>query len=262
MRVMPAFAAAAGAAVLALIGSPAGAAPAAVLAPVPAGAVPATPASADSARLIDAIVGQLDLNQVIGRVTEQLIDKFAEGDPAVSAGIAAEPALRGRIKAVIEPQMKIWVDRNLALKRPVWQYLIASNMTGAEARQIADFYFSPLGRRFIAAAARNVTAANVLDAAARHDRAGLVAAGSRDLEAGKARAVTQLIPTLTPAERVRIVRLAGAPAMRKLNERVLPPMMRSAMTLEPEIFHADEVAGLRGAIRALIDPDGAPAAAP
>jgi hypothetical protein len=94
---------------------------------------------------------------------------------------------------------------------------LSNYFTVPEAREIAAFYASPLGQKFMKTVSGNMSFDATVDASMKSDSKDNTAGiADADLDKTVGRSMAKLIPTLTPAERAELMRFSQRPVYHKL----------------------------------------------
>lgn len=199
--------------------------PLAMLASAPAVQAQAQPGSAVSAgkvdaafyAIYDAVLGGADMEQVAIAGTDSVYDSIGRNDPGFTTFAAGKPALKAQFRAATLPFMRIWMGRSTAHVREEIAVKLSKHFTIDEAREVAQFYASPLGRKVMKSVSANMTFDATIDSAIKSDdpnAGGGIAEKDVDQTIGKA--MPGLLGSLTAAERAEMARLEARPAFRKL----------------------------------------------
>ncbi len=169
---------------------------------------------------------------------------------------AAKPGFIDAVIAAIRPTMIAYSERVRADYRPRMQAVLASHLTPAEARDVAEVYLSPPGRKMMAGVSRNVSADSVVSGI------GTALADGReadDYEVTRAQVETDMRRTmgavlneLTPADFAEFARIAKEkPAILKM-QAIRPDIMALRTKMENEQPNAEESAKLEEAVVAVV----------
>lgn len=203
---------------------------ASVLAGSPALAVPTTPAAQDGKSatgivdaqalapayydLFDSLYAGVDQQAVLDGIVRATADLIVRNNAEVGALAAQQPDLRGKLAARIKPALEKHRDNMAPIQREETAQFMAGYLTAGEARTLANFYTSPLGKRALASASRNMNFNNSIAGAA---RTGEVSAAdmSKDFRSGGAKTGRELMAKATPAELRQMIALMRTSAYAK-----------------------------------------------
>jgi hypothetical protein len=166
----------------------------------PAGSAQAAAAQPDRAygQLYDAIVGGFDFDAMGLKMVGDVYDSMLRARPELAALDKQRPGMRERFAALCMPYFKLWLPRSRDLARQRSVVELAKSVTPADARQLAGFYGSPLGRKVIKAVGNNLTFDATIDASIKGNG---TASGKRaDMQSSIAGATGEFLKSLTPAE--------------------------------------------------------------
>lgn len=197
-------------------------------APAPAAAMPAAldPAYYD---LFDAITAGIDGDQTADIAANAVIAGLKRNNADLAALAARRSQLEPRLHAAIAPYMRIWIARSKAVRRDAMAAALAARMNPAEAREIATFYISPLGKRVMATIVGNLTFDAQVDAAMKvGDAKPAKDAAAQDQRATMSGYLGALLPSLKPDEAKAMVAFTRTDGFKKL------PMISAAMAAIPE----------------------------
>ena len=218
---------------------------------VPAQSAPIAKADQPYFDLYDSIIGGLDLDQMANQGADAIFDGMARNNAEFAALAKSQPGLKGEFRSVAKPYLSIWVGRTFSMKRGRVAAKFKEHLNPAEARELAAFYGSPLGRKMLRAVGNNLSASNTVDSALK-GRSGKVDQNAvRDDEADTVSAAMQdLIPNLTPAEQRQMLALGKTSAFRKLDgvaeamQSVPDPAFNEIATQEEQKAFAEALGAL------------------
>lgn len=206
---------------------------------LPAAALAQAAPSAQSAKpdkayfdLHDAMISGMDLAAMTDTAADAVFDGLVRNDPTFAEMAKGKPELRNEFRAVARPFMRVWLERATTVRRNQIARKLTVNLTPSEARELADFYGSPLGKKVMLAITRNLS----LDASVDTVFAGKSASSDRaarttDEDRTANNAMQKLLPTLSPEEQTQILKFGKTKAFGKL------PVVSSAFSevAEPTI---------------------------
>jgi len=176
-------------------------------------ASPSQVADAAHADVYTSIIEAVDENLVIDNISATMTSQMATADPAMAVLEKAYPGLSAAIVAAVRPHLMGYTRRVRELYRPRMIAVIAGHLTVAEAREVAAFYRSPVGRKLLGGVVRNTDGKNAM-AVAIKDKA----VTGEALTADSRSAVQRAMAGLTGDDFAEIGRQARAhPALLKLN---------------------------------------------
>jgi hypothetical protein len=188
--------------------------------------------------LISAIEGTVDQDQMINGAVNALKRQFAS-TPEFAAADAASPGLIDEVATGLRPILYQQNRRVQMLFRPEMIALFARNLTPAEARSIADFYRSDLGRKLVGNVAQAYTPDATLSGL--KDETPVTADQVRE---DISSAVVSGIGQLSPDELRQMGEMAIAnPALLKL-QQVNPAIQQIRVKMENEPLTAEENAAV------------------
>jgi len=197
-------------------------------APAPA-SVPVPAADQPYAAVFDVLVGGLDIDQMAQVGADEIFDGMVRNDNRFASMARSQPDLKTRFRAVAKPYLATWIKRSNDMRRPLVIDVLKKNLTLAEAREVAAFYGSPLGRKFMQSYSRNLSADKTVDAAIRGRTSEVDKAAQRaDEKASVDSTVAALLPSLTMAEQRQLIAFSGTQGFRKMQK------MGNVMSLIPE----------------------------
>ncbi|MFO6446007.1 DUF2059 domain-containing protein [Erythrobacter sp. NE805] len=201
----------------------------------------ASPAAAEDpayGELFAAMLDSADQQAAYDGIAASIAREYAKV-PEIAALEAAKPGLIAAIVTGLRPALVSYGDRVRAQYRPRMLAAFARHLSPAEARDIAELYRSPIGRKLMAAMSRNVTADSVVSgigtAMAEGKDPNAVEVSRSQVEADMRRATASAMGELTPADFEALGQMArNKPALFKLNlVRGDIMQLRTAMENEP-----------------------------
>jgi hypothetical protein len=210
----------------------------------PAGPAQASAPQPDQAygQLYDAIVGGFDFDSLGVRMVDDVYDSLLRARPEMAALDKQRPGMRERFAAICMPYFRLWLPRSRDLARQRSVVELAKSLPPADARQLAGFYGSPLGKKVIKAVGNNLSFDATIDASIKGKGA---AAGTRaDVQNSVVGATGEFLKSLTPAEqrefnafiqsgalnRVSAMNAALARAKSPTSEEISTPEERAAFS--------------------------------
>ncbi len=190
----------------------------AALAQSAAGSAPAAQVPAVDAaylRFYDAIVGGVDMGQMAIGGADSIFDGLVRNQPKFADVARRNPGLKGEFRTATLPFLKMWMDRSTAAMRGKVAARLAKYFTVAEAEEVAQFYGSPLGKKFLKAVSESMSFDTTVDQAISGGKPEAGIAGA-DMDKSANRAMARLLPTLTADEREALMRFSQRPVFRKL----------------------------------------------
>ncbi len=166
--------------------------------------------------LYDAIVGSLDVDVLAAKGADEIFDGLVRNEPAFADMAKKRPAMRDEFRTAATPYLAIWMDRSKQARRNQGAVAFAKYMDPAEAGEIAQFWGSPLGKRFVAAISRNISMDGAVDAALKTPGKGDFELTGKDQDQTVSAAVAEFLPTLNPAERSQMEQFAKTRGFAKL----------------------------------------------
>lgn len=166
----------------------------------PAGLAQAAAPQPDKAygQLYDAIIGGFDFDALGARMVDDVYDSMLRARPEMATLDKQRPGMRERFAAICMPYFRLWLPRSRDLARQRSVVELAKSLTPGDARQLAAFYGSPLGKKVITAVGNNLTFGATIDASIKGQGS---AAGERtDMQNSVAGATGEFLKSLTPAE--------------------------------------------------------------
>lgn len=198
----------------------------------------------------DAMIGGMDLAAMTDTAADSIFDGLVRNDPSFSALAKGKPQLRDRFRTIARPYLRVWLERSTTVRRDQIAQNLSTKLTLAEAREIADFYGSPLGQKILAAITRNLSLDATVDT---------TIAGKNGFSDSKARAtdenqtmnkaMQQLLPTLTPEEQGQILKygrsktFAKLPLVSKAFDEIPQPTIDEISTAEEREGFKKELTG-------------------
>jgi hypothetical protein len=198
----------------------------------------------------DAMIGGMDLAAMTDTAADSIFDGLVRNEPSFSALAKGKPQLRDRFRTIARPYLRIWLERSTTVRRDQIAQNLSTKLTLAEAREIADFYGSPLGQKILAAITRNLSLDATVDT---------TIAGKNGFSDSKARAtdenqtmnkaMQQLLPTLTPEEQGQILKygrsktFAKLPLVSKAFDEIPQPTIDEISTAEEREGFKKELTG-------------------
>ena len=166
-------------------------------------------------RFYDSIVGGVDITQMATNGADSIFDGLVRNEPKFADVARRSPNLQDEFRAVTLPYLTMWMERSTSAMRGRVAARLAKYYSIAEADEVARFYGSPLGRKFLKAISESMTFAATVDQAVSGSKpeSGIAEA---DIDKGASRALARLLPTLTAAEREALMRFSQRPVFRKL----------------------------------------------
>jgi hypothetical protein len=214
---------------------------------------PAAPASIDPAYdgVIAAMLEAVDQEAAYDGIAASIAREYASV-PEIARLEAIKPGLIKAIVAGLRPVMLSYGNRVRSDYRPKMAALLARYFTPDEARDVAAFYRSPVGRKLMGNVSRSITAdatvSGIGSAISEGKEPGDIKVGSDQIAADAAKATGAALGQLTQDDLKALDRMAREkPALLKLNlvaAELLP--LRTAMENEPPT--ADEIAQIQEAV--------------
>lgn len=173
----------------------------------------ASPAQAQDshAALIDTIQANADMDVIMARVLAET-DRQFRIEPNFAALEAQSPGTIAQVVKAMAPTLRNYQGRVRTKFRPEMIEAARDVFTADEAQELADFYGSEVGRRFLALLSKNFSVGNVIEGAI-DDTKVTADAIRRDQQA----TVSQTLGALSPAEMQEIQdALAGSVAITKM----------------------------------------------
>ncbi|MEQ1497239.1 MAG: DUF2059 domain-containing protein [Novosphingobium sp.] len=167
--------------------------------------------------LYDSIIGAVDLEAMSAMASGEVFDAIVRNEPEFARKVSGKKGIRDRFIAMCLPYFRAWIPRSIKIARDRSVAALAPVMTPAEAREMARFYGSPLGRKISAAMARNMTFASQLDAGIQSGDFDDEQAARADERKGLSSGMDQLMESLTPAEKRQLIAFGQTPASKKIN---------------------------------------------
>lgn len=176
--------------------------------------VPAQQASGSAyAEVYDSILEAVDEGVVIDNISATMTSQMATADPTMAELEKTFPGLSAAIVAGVRPHLLGYTRRVRDQYRPRMIAVIAGQLTVAEARDVAAFYRSPVGRKLLGGVVRNTDSKNAMAAAIKDQEV-----TNEALSADSRSTVQRAIAGLTREDLAEIGRQARAhPALLKLN---------------------------------------------
>lgn len=165
------------------------------------------------AELYDAIIGGFDLDELTARAADDIFESMLRNSPEMADLARSKPGMRERFVAVCMPYMKLWTPRGLDLTRKRSVVELSKSLTPADARQLAAFYNSPLGRKMIKAVGNNLNFRSTADAAMKGTNTddGMQA----DMNNSVAGGYGDFVKSLTPEENRQFLAFIGSDAFKQ-----------------------------------------------
>lgn len=213
-----------------------------------ANADPNNPAFGD---LVDAIKEVADKDATLDAMSDTIAREYAKV-PEIAALEEAKPGLIDEVVRAMRPVLTTYADRVQQDYRPRMQAVFASQLSPAEAMDLAAFYRSPLGRKLMGSASRNMTMENTLSSVSESIAEGKdpanVTIGRAQVEKDITSAATSAVGTLTSDELAELGRLAREkPVLLKMNA-LLGEIVVLRTAMENEQPTAEENAALEQAV--------------
>lgn len=166
----------------------------------PGGPGQAASAQPDKAygELYDSIIGGFDFDGLGVRMVDDVYSSLLRARPEMAALDKQRPGMRERFSAVCMPYFRMWLPRSRDLARQRSIVELAKSLPPADARQLAAFYGSPLGKKVIKAVGNNLTFEAMIDASAKGK--GAAAGAKTDMQSSIAGAAGEFLNSLTPTE--------------------------------------------------------------
>lgn len=192
--------------------------------PMPALAQSAPPPVAAAAKvdpaylsIYDSVMDGIDMEAITISGTDAIFDGLVRNEPSFADMARRNPQMKAEFRAAALPFMRTWMQRSTAAVRERAAVRFSKVITVADAREIAAFYSSPLGRKFMKAVSKNVSFDNTVDDAIRSPSSSETPKMSQgDVDKTIGGALGSLLESLTPAEREEMVRISQRPFYRKL----------------------------------------------
>lgn len=183
----------------------------------PATAAPVAAADQPYVDVFNVLVGGLDIDQMATLGADEIFDGMVRNDVSFSSMARRQPDLKGQFRVIARPYLAVWLKRSNEIRRPQVVAVLKKQMSPAEAREVAAFYGSPLGQKFMKAYSGNVTADKTVDAAIQNRSAAVdKAAQKADEKASVDGAVASLLPTLSPAEQRQLLAFSRTQGFKKM----------------------------------------------
>lgn len=187
--------------------------------------------------------------QVLGTV----ITAFKQEIPEIALIEDAQPGFIEKLRTDLRPIMSDYSDRVKLEYRPKMVAALRAMLTPDEAREVAAFYRSPLGKKLLAGASQNYDLDDTASKALRNPDADIQ---SETLETDFRRMGVQAYLGLTPAERKQMGTVpAQYPALMKFVADQ-SGIMAIRVQMENEPLNSDEDARLEKMIKAAFDDLG------
>ena len=207
--------------------------------------------SADShERFYETLAAQVDDQPVIEGALDWLVDQMAT-NPDLAAIEADHPGTLKRLRDAARPIIVSHSERLTIDLRARMIALLRSELTAAEAAELADFYASPIGRRVISGASQTYRQDTVLQAAV-EGRQVTAANVQQDLKnAGEA-----ALRGLSAAEAQELYRqIAIHPVLQKM-QPLMPKIAALRAEMEQQPLSAAHEAALKAAMAKVFDSLG------
>lgn len=166
--------------------------------------------------LYDAIIGGVDLDALSRKGSGEIFDAIVQSDPKFARMASSKEGIRDRFIAMCMPYFGLWMPRSLKIARERSVVALMPVLTPAEARELAQFYASPLGRKVISSVAGNITFSSQLEAGMQggnfHDKQ---AAGA-DQRAGLEGGLDTLMASLSEEEKRELLAFGHKPVFQKI----------------------------------------------
>lgn len=116
--------------------------------PVTTGTVPAIPAGPHE-QIYLAMMAGVDQEQQLSTLTTTIAQQFATAAPELIEAEAKFPGLARAMAEAMRPILRTYTNRIRSAYQPRMIAILAEALTPTEARDIAEFYASPLGRKLL-----------------------------------------------------------------------------------------------------------------
>jgi len=220
------------------------------LAAQPAAAQSAAPAEVTAdphERVYDTLIAQGDDGPMIEAVLDWMVAQLAS-DPNIALLAKDNPGLLEALRSATRPIIVGYSRRVKREYRPRMVALLRSELTAAEASDVADFYASPIGRRLVAGISATYRPDSVLGTIDDERRV-----TSTDIERDMDSASQATLRALSAAEVEELNReIESRPAMAKLVP-VVPKLAALRAEMEEEPLTAEEEAAIEGALRGVFE---------
>ena len=185
----------------------------------PAAPPPAAVPAADKAYfdLYDAVLNGFDMNALGDKAASDIYDALIRNRPEFAERLKDKPGIRDRFVQLCRPYFAIWLPRSIAVARSRTVTELKSALTPLEARQMAAFYTSGVGRKMIKVMGNNLDFDTILDTEIRGgNEQQSKQAFQTDINRSAHKGVGELLETLNPAERDEFIAFARSPLFRKV----------------------------------------------
>jgi hypothetical protein len=210
-------------------------------------AAPARIAGDPYERVYETLIAQADDGPLTEAVLDWMVGQLQD-DPNVSLLAAQNPGLLDKLRNATRPIIVGYSQRVKLAYRPRMIELLRSELTSAEAAEIAEFYASPIGRRVVAGVAATYRPDTVLGTID-EERKVTSADVRRDMDS----ASLQALRGLSAAEIEELNRaIESRPAMARLVP-VVPKLAALRAEMEEEPLTAEEDAAVEAALRTVFE---------
>ncbi|QYU68843.1 hypothetical protein J4558_01450 [Leptolyngbya sp. 15MV] len=198
-----------------------------------------------------ALAVALTSDEFIERSYEQAIvmgfEGALRGAPEMAAIEAECPGILGAMTAAAEPIMRPAYRRDFAAYRDRLTGLFRGELSPAQAREGADFFASPLGRRFLLSLAANLSAEAQLGAIV---SSGGTAITSEALDADNLRSARDGLSALEPLDRREVERTLTSAGWAREFVRLQPMIARYQLDMANSAYLPEEDAAMDAALEA------------
>ena len=198
-------------------------------------------------RVYDTLTAQADDGPMIEAALDWMVGQLAS-DPNIALLAKSNPGLLDALRTATRPII-VGHSRRVRLEyRPRMIALLRSELTAAEATDVAAFYASPIGRRLVAGVSASYRPDTVLGTIDDERRV-----TSTDVEHDMDSASQAALQSLSAAEIEELNReIESRPAIAKLVP-VVPRIAALRAQMEEEPLTADEEAAIAGALRGVFE---------
>ena len=211
------------------------------------GAAPAEVTADPHERVYDTLIANGDDGPMIEAVLDWMVAQLA-ADPNIALLAKDNPGLLDKLRSATRPIIVGYSRRVKGDYRPRMVALLRSELTAAEASDVADFYASPIGRRLVAGISASYRPDSVLGTIDEERRV-----TSADVEHDMDSASQAALRTLSAAEIEQLNReIESRPAMAKLVP-VIPKLTALRAEMEEEPLTAEEEAAIEVALRGVFE---------
>ena len=192
-------------------------------------------------RVYDTLIAQADDGPMIESVLDWMVGELAR-DPNIAVIEAAHPGFLKRLRAAARPIIAGYSLRVKRAYRPRMIAILQSDLTAAEAAEIADFYASPIGRKVVAGVTQSYRPDAVLGTIETEQEVSVA-----DVEQDMDSATQAALQGLSAQETAELyAEIAARPAMAKLVP-VVPRIAALRAEMEEEPMTPEEDAAIEAA---------------